>query len=73
MNALFMIQSNVHGRYLIVFYQDLSVIRDSRRYFYSNYVAFLLLTQASFEPNWYGGGEIIDGLASWPLEGKKYQ
>ena len=25
--------------------------------------------QPSFSPHWYGGGEIVDGIASWPLHG----
>ena len=25
--------------------------------------------QSSFSPYWYGGGEIVDGTATWPLQG----
>ena len=27
--------------------------------------------QPSFKPYWYGGGEIVDGNATWPLQGIK--
>ena len=34
----------------------------------NNSVPFM---QPSFNPYWYGGGEIVDGNATWPLQGIK--
>ena len=45
-------------------------INALEQYFYNHILLNLsFISQTSFLPYWYGGGELVNGNSTWPLQG----